>query len=476
MSASPFITRCSKAVADKRLQRTLASAQAVFRANRARGMKLFPHFEQHRDTACAVRMRCLENLPAILERLEERIVEASGTVHWARTGAEANAIIADIARLADVKKVVKGKSMVTEETGLNDALAAAGVEAVETDLGEYIVQLAEEPPSHIVAPAAHKDRHEVSQLFHEHLGEPVTDDIPEMTLMARRALRKKFLEADMGITGANVLVAETGSVVLVENEGNIRMSTTVPRIHVAVAGIDKAVATLDDMTALLSLLPRSCTGQALSSYTSWLTGSRRLGEEDGAHEFHLVLIDNGRSRLLSIPELRPVLSCIRCGACVNVCPVYARIGGHSYGSPYSGPMGALLAPLLAESDGKDTRDNPFAALPFACTSCGACKEVCPVRIDHTGLLQKLRERYAAAASPMPRHVARGARLIMEHPGFYRAAMNSVRRLDPELKIAQRLPKIGKTLTSWIVKRQLPRFKTPFSARWKRIKRNSGGQS
>ncbi|MBU1002450.1 MAG: iron-sulfur cluster-binding protein [Proteobacteria bacterium] len=458
----PFHTRCEQAVANATLRKTLKNAAQIFRQSRAEGLGTLADPEAACDRAAEAKRRSLENLPAILELLEQNVIAAGGHVHWARTGAEANRIVADIARAEGVRSVVKGKSMITEETGLNQLLKDQGIEVNETDLGEWIVQLAGEKPSHIVAPALHKNRHEVSQLFHEHLGEPITDDIPTLTLMARRALREKFLVAEMGITGANILVAETGSVLLIENEGNIRMSTTLPRVHVAVASLEKAVQTLEDAAAILAVLPRSCTGQVLSSYTTVITGPRRAGERDGAQVFHLVLLDNGRSRILADPEMRSILHCIRCGACFNFCPAYTRVGGLAYPGTYSGPMGSILAPLLAEAQGKA---NPFAAFPYFCTTCGACRDACPVRIDHPRLLMKLRARHADTESPLPALAAAAFARLSASPRTWKMAAGVARTLDPELKLACRMPGIGKALSLWARKRRLPRLKQPFAARW-----------
>ena len=471
MSGKPdFHTRCELAVKDTTLRKTLAHATKTFCESHAAGWATLPDPEAARDRARDAKRSALGNLAAVLQEVERKVTEAGGTVHWARDGREANRIIADIAKAENVRTVVKGKSMITEETGLTNLLEAEGMDVYETDLGEYIIQLAGEKPSHIVGPALHKNRRQVSELFHEHLGEPITDDIPELTLMARRALREKFLAADMGITGANMLVAETGSVLLVENEGNIRMSTTLPRVHVAVASLEKAVGTLDDMAAVLAVLPRSCTGQVLSSYVSLITGARREGEADGARAFHLVLLDNGRSEILADRTMRSILRCVRCGACFNVCPVYKRVGGHAFPGTYSGPMGSILAPLLAQAQGK--ADTPFAAFPFACTTCGACREVCPVRIDHPRLLMKLRERYADAQSPMPAMAAAAFARLAARPGLWRMGSAAVRTLDPGLKLASRMPGVGKALSLWARRRRLPRFEKPFSKRLEAL-RTSG---
>ncbi|WP_461209809.1 LutB/LldF family L-lactate oxidation iron-sulfur protein [Desulfocurvus sp. DL9XJH121] len=470
MSKPDFTQRCEQAVADAQLRKTLAHAAATFCQSHARGWATLPDAEAARDRAAEVKARCLANLPAILRKLEANVQAVGGHVHWAKDGAEANRIVADIAKAEGVRTIVKGKSMVTEETGLNHLLEDEGMEVFETDLGEYIIQLAGEKPSHIVAPCLHKNRRQVSELFNKHLGEPITDDIPKLTLMARRALREKFLKADMGITGANVLVAETGSVLLIENEGNIRMSTTLPRVHVAVASLEKAVETLEDMATILAVLPRSCTGQVLSSYASLITGPRREGEADGARAFHLVLLDNGRTKILADKAMRSILSCMRCGACFNVCPVYVRVGGHAYPGTYSGPMGTILAPLLADAQGKD---NPYSAFAFACTTCGACREVCPMRVDHPSLIMMLRERYADTRSPLPATAAKAFTRLAASPRAWRMAGSVARTLDPRLKLATHLPGIGKVLCRWAEKRDLPEFKEPFS---KRRANQGGGKS
>lgn len=293
-----------------------------------------------------VKARALDNLPSLLETLEQNVIKAGGRVHWAADAREANKIILGLAMENNVKRVVKGKSMVSEEISVNQVLMAHGIDTWETGLGEFIIQLAGETPSHIVGPALHKNKQEIAHLYSETLGIPYTEEPEELTMVAREKLRQKFLTADMGISGANMAVAETGSIVLVENEGNIRFSTTMPRIHVALMGIEKVIATLEDMGIILSILARSASGQRMSVYTSIFTGPRRHDELDGPEQFHLVILDNGRSSVYQDPELREILRCIRCGACLNVCPVYLKVGGHSYGWVYFGPMGSVLAPQL----------------------------------------------------------------------------------------------------------------------------------
>jgi L-lactate dehydrogenase complex protein LldF len=304
-------------------------------------------------------------------------------VHWAQDGAEARAIVLEIAQKHGVKLVTKSKSMVTEEIHLNAALEEAGIVPIETDLGEYIIQLAQEPPSHIIAPAIHKTKYQVAALMSEVAGRPLSaDDIPGMTAVARQLLREKFLTAGMGISGVNLGVAETGSVVLVTNEGNGRLVTSIPRVHVALMGIEKIAPTWDDAAAWLSLLARSATGQPLSIYTSIITGPRRHDDLDGPDEVHIILLDNNRSRQVGT-KYEEVLQCLRCGACLNACPVYRKAGGHAYGSPYSGPIGAVVSPLIFGLE-------EYGALPHASTLCGACLDVCPVRIDLPRMLLELR--------------------------------------------------------------------------------------
>ncbi len=377
-----------KALEDPHLQEALRGIDERLRAMRDAAFRELPGAEGLREQARRIRDHALDHLDTYLERLEENVTRLGGTVHWAGDAAEARKVVEELAVSRGVRTVVKGKSMVGEEIALNDGLEALGLDVVETDLGEYIIQLAHETPSHIVGPAIHKTRAQIADLFREKLGAPLMDDPEDMTRFARENLRKRFLSADMGITGANFLVASTGAVALFENEGNIRLSTTLPRLHVAITGIEKVVPAWEDLSVLMQLLPRSATGQKLSSYVSLLLGPRRRREPDGADEFHLVLLDNGRTGILADEELRESLRCIRCGACLNTCPVYLKIGGHAYGWVYSGPIGAVLTPQLIQ----DRRSA--SALPYATTLCGACAEVCPVKIDIPRLLTALRKRYA----------------------------------------------------------------------------------
>ena len=300
------------------------------------------NWELWRDEARKIKVHALENLDYYLDLLEQKVTENGGEVHFAKDSEEANLIVSQIAK--------KSKSMVSEELDLNKVLEKSGVEVYETDLGEYIIQLAEETPSHLVAPALHKTKEEVALLLHEKLQVPILDDIEDMARVARNVLRDKFFNADMGISGANFLIAETGSLVIITNEGNGRLCTSAPRVHVGITGMEKVIPSLQDLGLFLRLLPRSATGQHLTSYVSIVNGPKRETDEDGPSEFHLILVDNGRSRMLADPELREALYCIRCGACLNICPVYQKVGGHSYGWVYPGPIGAIVSPELDVSE------------------------------------------------------------------------------------------------------------------------------
>ncbi|MDQ7844751.1 MAG: LutB/LldF family L-lactate oxidation iron-sulfur protein [Armatimonadota bacterium] len=377
-----FVRNARLALGDPFLRAALRATMVRFRDRQAAVIAEVPEWQALRDYACAVKRHTLGRLDQYLEQLEAQVALRGGHVHWARDGAEAAGIIA---RLARGRRVVKSKSMTSEEIGLNEALASAGCEVTETDLGEYLLQLAGEAPSHLIAPIVHRSKEFIAALLSAAAGRPLPAEPERLTAVARELLRRRFLEAEVGITGANFLVAETGTVVLVENEGNIRLTTTIPRVHIALAGVEKVIPRLADLAVFLTLLPRAATGQRMSSYVSLLTGPRRSGERDGPEEFHLVLVDNGRTAVHGDETMREVLACIRCGACLDVCPVFERVGGHAYGSVYSGPIGAVLTPLL---QGLTVAGD----LPFASSLCGACGEVCPVKIDLPRLLLELRAR------------------------------------------------------------------------------------
>ena len=372
----------NRVLADAPLLEAYRSSTVRLYTHRLQAISEVPGFERLRDRARELKRQVIEHLDGYLQQFADNVERNGGQVHWAATAKEVCTIVQEIARLAGAREVVKAKTMVGEEVGLNRALAAAGIRGIETDLGEFIIQLADERPPHIVAPAIHKTRQDVSKLFVKHIQAERTEVPEQLTAIARHALREMFQKAGMGLSGANFAVAETGTIVLVENEGNIRMCTTAPRIHVALVGIEKLIPRFADLGVFLRLLGRSGTGQKLTSYTSFLTGPRRPGE-DGPEEMHVVLVDNGRTTALADPKMREALYCIRCGACLNTCPVYRKIGGHAYGWVYSGPIGALITPEL-------TSIEQARELPFASSLCGACREVCPVRINIPDLLLHLR--------------------------------------------------------------------------------------
>ena len=380
-----FRQQAARTLADTRLQQVLSAATGRFAAARRNAIADVPDWDNLREYACQVKAHTLSKLDRYLVELEARVVEQGGKVFWAPDAAAASSYIIGVATQHNAALVVKSKSMTTEEIELTEAMARVGLEAVETDLGEFIIQLAGEHPYHIIAPAVHKTRQEVYALFERHLGGAGGDDIPALTRTARRALREKFAGAQVGITGANFAIAETGTICVVENEGNARLCAALPPVHMVVMGIEKVIPRWDDLAVFLRLLPRAATGQKLTSYVSLFSGLRRAGETDGPQEFHLVLLDNGRTRILADQRTRPTLACIRCGACLNVCPVYGKVGGHSYGSVYSGPIGAVLTPQLRE-------EARSAELPFASSLCGACGDVCPVKIPLPELLLELRAR------------------------------------------------------------------------------------
>ncbi len=419
-----FAARVAVAIHDQRLQAALDRASGGFVAKRAALVDALPEFEALRERARDVKEHVLSNLDSYLLRYEAEVVRQGGHVHWAATDADARQIILDICKAAGAKTITKGKSMVSEEIGLNDALEAAGYQVVETDLGEYIIQLAKEPPSHIIVPAVHKTRAQVADLFDEHhrpLGYTKhLTEVSEMVNEARQVLRGHYFKADVGITGGNFLVAETGSSVIVTNEGNGDLTQTLARVHIVTSGIERVVPTLDDVTTFLRLLARSATGQETETYTTFSTGPRRVNGEnsdvDGPQEYHVVLVDNGRSKMLG-GAFREMLRCIRCGACLNHCPVYTSIGGHAYGWVYPGPMGSVLTPLI---NGIDSAYD----LPNACTLNGRCQTVCPVKIPLPGLLREIRrQQFETGLTPWPIRTALQAwAWVAKRPALYHRLM------------------------------------------------------
>jgi len=383
LTSETFDANARAALNDVQLRGALRNATSLFGRRRLEASRSVDNWEELRTQARAIKDETLLHLDRYLEEFTANAQNAGAQVHWARDSVQANAIVCRLARERNARLAVKSKSMVTEEIHLNSALQDSGVEAIETDLGEYIIQLAGETPSHIIAPAIHKTRAQVADLFTEKLGIDKTDDIAHLTLTARQVLRDKFAAADIGISGVNFAVAETGTILILENEGNIRFTTSLPKTHIALMGIEKVIPHFADLELFLKLLPRSGTGQHLTAYQSLITGTKRNVDDEGPNELHIVLLDNGRSRMLSHPITRQALACIRCGACLNACPVYQQIGGHAYGSVYPGPIGAVITPQLFGL-------AKAAQLPFASSLCGACREVCPVKIDIPELLLHLR--------------------------------------------------------------------------------------
>lgn len=462
--------RAPQALGDAHLQEALRSSTLRLYEHRLGAVHELPNFERLRERGRELKREVIEHLDSYLVEFADQVERRGGKVHWAGDAAEACAIVVGIAEAARAREVVKGKTMVSEEIELNHALEAAGIRAVETDLGEFILQLAGERPAHIVAPAIHKTRQDVADLFQRALQSEHTIEPERLTGIARRALREMFRKAGMGVSGANFAIAETGTVVVIENEGNIRFSTTAPPVHVALVGIEKLIPRFADLGVFLRLLARSATGQRLTSYTSILTGPRRAGE-DGPDQMHVVLLDNGRTRLLADPKMREALYCIRCGACLNACPVYRKIGGHSYGWVYSGPIGALITPVLAGLG--EARE-----LPFASSLCGACREVCPVKINIPDLLLHLRsEAQKFAETPRPHDSPVGERTairlwawVMRRPWAYSLGARFARmgqRFFADRGWIRHFKKYP--LSRWTEGRDFPALAPkPFRARWKKI--------
>ena len=416
-----FKGRAHNALGDEQLRRNFRTAMDSLMTKRAASFSDADERERLREMGNHIRARALSKLPELLERLEANLTRNGVKVHWAETIEEANQIVLQIAQARQAKQVIKGKSMVSEEMEMNHFLEGHGIESLESDMGEYIVQLDNEKPSHIIMPAIHKNAGQVASLFTDKLGVEYTKDVDQLIQIGRRALRQKFFEADIGVSGVNFAVAETGTLLLVENEGNGRMSTTVPPVHIAVTGIEKVVENLRDVVPL-----RSALGQPITTYVNMISGPRKEHELDGPQEVHLILLDNGRSQAFADSELRQTLNCIRCGACMNHCPVYTRVGGHTYGEVYPGPIGKIITPHMVGLH--KVPDHPSAS-----SLCGACGEVCPVKIPIPSLLRRLREENVKAPddphkvmrgqgskySRKERLIWKGWRLLNTSPALYR---------------------------------------------------------
>ncbi|SAL16453.1 lactate utilization protein B [Caballeronia telluris] len=444
-----FKARAGSKLADQRLQQNLTKLSTKFVSARASAITAID-FEATRAALKERRDRALENLDVWLDTFEREATRRGATVLYAESTQDAARLVADIARKHDVKKVIKTKSMVSEEMQLNRVLGEMGVQSIETDLGEYILQINDnEPPSHIIAPVVHKDKEEIADLFAKTHHKPRLTEIPDMTREAREVLRPHFMSADMGVTGGNFLIAETGSVAVVTNEGNEGMCTVMPRVHVAVTGVEKVLPTLEDLATAMRLLPRSATGQTMSNYFSLLTGPRGAGDLDGPEHMYFVLVDGGRTGLIG-GEFREMLRCIRCGACMNHCPVYQKIGGHAYGWVYPGPMGSVLTPAYTGID-------RALDLPQAATLCGECNSVCPVGIPLSDLLRKLREKQVERRlRPWSERAALAAwGFLALHPGWYalftKLSARILERMGGNRKAITRLPLGG----GWTNTRDMP---------------------
>ena len=456
MTFSPetFKENADAALANADLQQALGHVRTNFVEKRRLARARLPEFDQLRDEAKAIKDHTLAHLDLYLEAFEKKVLENGGTVHFAETAADANGIILTLVREAKAKTITKGKSMISEEIHLNKALEDAGLKVIETDLGEYIIQLRGETPSHIIAPAVHLTKAQVEADFrrvHTHLDpnrrlvEPA-----ELVAEAREQLRAAFLAADVGITGANFLIAETGTSVIVTNEGNGDLTQSLPKTHIVITSIEKLVPTLEDVSTILRVLARSATGQEISTYTTFSTGPKRTGDPDGPENYHVVILDGGRTEMLA-GEFREALRCIRCGACINHCPIYHAVGGHAYGSVYTGPIGAVLTPALTDPE-------KAKHLPNASTFCGRCEEVCPMRIPLPKMLRHWREREAerAKVTGPPRRYMRAWAYVAKRPALYRTAVGLA---IPALWLfglgrgsLRRLPLAG----SWTSERDFPR--------------------
>jgi L-lactate dehydrogenase complex protein LldF len=449
-----FKKNVSGALANTQLRANLEFAMGTLSQKRKAVFTDPEAFERLRNVGNAIRQRSLSRLPDLLEKLEHNCIQNGITVHWAETLEDARQSVLEIMEGHGATRLVKGKSMVSEEMHLNRFLEGHGIEALETDLGEFIIQLDGETPSHIIVPAIHKNKNEIARTFHEKLPDtPYTEDVEKLNAIARKTLRQKFFEGEVGLSGVNMAIAETGTLLLVENEGNGRMCTTVPPVHIAVMGIEKVVEKLADAPPLLRLLTGSATGQLITTYVNMITSPRKTGEKDGPKEIHLILLDNGRSEILADPQLRQTLQCIRCGTCLNHCPVYTRIGGHAYGYVYPGPIGKILTPQM---EGLEKTDG----IPNASTLCNACAQVCPVKIPIPDLIRRMRNEsydengtvkgHGYKNNLLERAAWKGWKLINLHPGLNAVNTKIAGMIGPAI------PKIG-PLKAWTAVRQKPTF-------------------
>jgi L-lactate dehydrogenase complex protein LldF len=478
LTANRFTQSAVIALEDIDLQTALTRGTGNADGRRRNVMAELPLAEALRQQGRAARLRALHDLPELLEQMERNVTAAGGHVLWAANAEEANQHVLDICARHNLKRGVKSKSMATEEIGLLDALTAAGIEMVETDLGEYIVQLSGSHPSHIVMPVMHMTKEQIRTLFMDKLGMGYTDDAGDMTRFIRALLREKYIGADFGMSGGNFMIAETGTVVITTNEGNGRLSTGVPPVHIAVVGIEKIIPTWEDFATLIQLLPRSATGQRLTVYVNGFTGPARAGEDDGPEHFYLILLDNGRSDIYA-GEYAEALACIRCGACLNACPVYQNVGGHTYGWVYPGPIGAIVTPLLK---GKENA----APLPFASSLCGACRQACPVDIDIPDMLLKLRRDLQPTQEAVWQIGMAGYGFAFSHPLLYEAggkaasiasrAAAAALGAQPDEGVPTDALHLPYPLSGWTQNRDFPPFAEQSFRDWWRARAAASGKT
>jgi L-lactate dehydrogenase complex protein LldF len=461
---SSILNRSRQALQDEFLRSAVQFTADRLRNKKRSAMNDLGRWEEWRERGRQIRAHTIAHLDFYLKQFADRVRSAGGHVYFAADAAEATREVVRIAMAKQARAVVKSKSMVTEEIHLNHHLQQAGVEVVETDLGEYIIQLAGEAPSHIIIPAIHKTRDQIRALFTRAGGKDLTTDTAVLAGFARQTLREKFLTADIGITGCNFGIAESGTVVLFTNEGNADMVVNLPKTHIVVMGIERVLPTFADLEVIANLLPRSATGQKLTAYMTMITGPRRPGEADGAEELHVILVDNGRSQQLGDPQFQSVLHCIRCGACLNVCPVYRQVGGHAYGSVYPGPIGAVLTPLLNQGP-------EYADLPYASSLCGACSEACPVKIPLHDMLVFLRERNVRQKRTKLRERLAfwGYRMAFARAGRYKLAMKLGRMAQKPLARGGYIDSTVGPLAGWTNSRSAPALAPQsFRERWKTL--------
>jgi len=460
--------RFAEKLADPELRRKMAHSMGTSLAHRLERMAEIPELEALRDAAHDIRHYVLAHLGELLTQAETNLTARGVRVLWAEDAAAANQYIIDTARRLGVQKVVKGKTMTSEETCLNDALRAAGLQPVETDLGEYLVQLSGERPTHITAPAVHMSRQDCGRYICTHLNKPYTDDPRELTLMVREALRPEFIGATLGVSGGNFLVAETGTLVICDNEGNQGLVTALSDVHVALVGIDKIVPRLQDLAPLLRLLARNSTGQTLTGYTTLISGPRRPADVDGPRELHVILLDNGRTKMLADPTAREGLTCIRCGVCCGICPIYFKVGGHPYWT-YPGAIGSIWAPFIADEDWVEE-------LPHICSQCGVCNEACPVKNRLSRVLLQLRTR-PQGRRRFPLTQRMGMPMLgrmLGSPALYRLAGRLLRVGWP---LSKAVAKVG-PLGGWTLSRELPKpARQTFQEGWRgmRVRFRQDGQ-